>query len=50
MSALLPYYAALAAGIAFGVVGQIVLKSGSAATATVMAQFLHPLTIIGFAI
>ena len=50
MTQLWPYYAALAAGIAFGVVGQIVLKSGAEAAPTVVAQFLHPLTIIGFAI
>ena len=50
MNGLLPYYAALAAGIAFGVVGQIVLKSGAEAAATVTAQFLHPLTIMGLAI
>jgi multidrug transporter EmrE-like cation transporter len=50
MSGLFPYYAALAAGIAFGVVGQIVLKSGAEAATTLTAQFLHPLTIIGFAV
>jgi multidrug transporter EmrE-like cation transporter len=50
VSGLFPYYAALAAGILFGVAGQIVLKSGAEATATIVAQFLHPLTIVGFAI
>jgi small multidrug resistance pump len=50
MSGLLPYYAALAAGILFGVVGQIALKSGAEAAATVTAQFLNPFTLIGFAI
>jgi small multidrug resistance pump len=47
---MLPYYAALAAGILFGVAGQIALKSGSAGAATVTQQFLHPWTIIGFGI
>ena len=50
MSELLPYYAALAAGIIFGVAGQIALKSGAEAATTIVQQFLHPLTIIGFAI
>ena len=50
MSGLLPYYAALAAGIVFGVVGQIALKSGAEAASTVVAQFLNPFTIVGFAI
>ena len=50
MSDLLPYYAALAAGIIFGVIGQIALKSGAEAAATLTAQFLNPFTLAGFAI
>jgi small multidrug resistance pump len=50
MNGLVPYYLALAAGIVFGVAGQIALKSGAEAAATITAQFLHPFTIIGFAI
>jgi multidrug transporter EmrE-like cation transporter len=44
------YYAMLAAGIFFGVVGQIVLKAGADRTDTVVQQFLHPLTVLGFGI
>jgi small multidrug resistance pump len=50
MSGLLPYYAALAAGIILGVAGQIALKSGAVAATTIAAQFLHPYTIVGFGI
>jgi small multidrug resistance pump len=50
MSGLFPYYLALAAGIVFGVAGQIALKSGAEAATTIAAQFLHPFTIVGFAI
>lgn len=42
------YYWALAAGIALGVAGQILLKAGSARTDNVVAQFLHPCTMVGF--
>ena len=44
------YYLSLAAAILFGIAGQIALKSGALGSATVAAQFLNPLTIIGFAI
>ena len=44
------YYLSLAAAILFGVAGQIALKSGALRSATVAAQFLNPLTIVGFAI
>ncbi|MBV9522827.1 MAG: EamA family transporter [Alphaproteobacteria bacterium] len=47
---MLPYYAALAAGILCGVAGQIALKSGADGAATITAQFLHPSTMLGFAI
>jgi len=44
------YYVSLAAAILFGIAGQITLKSGALRSPTVAAQFLDPLTIIGFAI
>jgi small multidrug resistance pump len=44
------YYLSLVAAILFGIAGQIALKSGALGSATVAAQFLNPLTIIGFAI
>jgi small multidrug resistance pump len=44
------YTLCLAAAILFGVAGQIALKSGAVASATIAAQFLNPLTILGFAI
>jgi len=49
MPALLPYYAALLAGILCGIMGQILLKAGAERTAGVVAQFLDPFTILGFA-
>jgi undecaprenyl phosphate-alpha-L-ara4N flippase subunit ArnE len=45
---MLPYYLALAIGIALGIAGQILLKAGSARTEDVLAQFLNPFTILGF--
>jgi small multidrug resistance pump len=45
---MLPYYAALATGIALGIAGQILLKAGSARTADLVAQFTNPFTIVGF--
>ncbi|HEX5321776.1 MAG TPA: EamA family transporter [Stellaceae bacterium] len=45
-----PYYASLAAAILLGVGGQVALKAGAAEADTVVAQFLNPLTMIGFAI
>jgi small multidrug resistance pump len=48
MAMLLPYYAALLAGILFGIAGQILLKTGAERTAGMMAQFLDPFTILGF--
>lgn len=47
MSALLPYYTALLVGIVFGVVGQVLLKAGSARTGDVMGQLLDPFTMLG---
>jgi small multidrug resistance pump len=44
------YYVFLVGAIILGVAGQIALKSAALAAPTVMAQFLSPLTLIGFAI
>jgi small multidrug resistance pump len=44
------YYASLVAAILFGIAGQIALKSGAVRSPTVAAQFLDPLTILGFSI
>jgi drug/metabolite transporter (DMT)-like permease len=47
MGSLLPYYAALAVSVLVGVGGQFLLKTGSARTGDVVAQFLDPFTILG---
>ena len=44
------YYGFLVAAVLFGIAGQITLKSGAVASSTIAAQFLSPLTIVGFAI
>jgi drug/metabolite transporter (DMT)-like permease len=44
------YYTSLVAAILFGIGGQIALKSAAEKSATITAQFLDPLTIIGLAI
>ena len=44
------YYTSLVAAILFGIAGQIALKSAAEQSATITAQFLSPLTIIGLAI
>jgi drug/metabolite transporter (DMT)-like permease len=44
------YYVSLVAAVLFGIAGQITLKSGAVASPTLVAQFLNPLTIVGFAI
>jgi len=44
------YYTSLVAAILLGIAGQIALKSAAEGSATVAAQFLHPLTIIGLAV
>lgn len=46
----LAYYASLAASILFGIAGQITLKTAANASATITAQFLSPMTILGLAI
>jgi len=45
-----PYYLSLVGAILFGIAGQIALKSGAVGAPSIAAQFLHPLTIIGFSI
>ena len=44
------YYVSLAAAILFGIAGQIALKSAAIGAATVTAQIVNPLTIIGIMI
>ena len=44
------YYTSLVAAILLGIGGQIALKSAAEQSATITAQFLNPLTIIGLAI
>ena len=44
------YYTSLVTAILFGIAGQIALKSAAEKSATITAQFLNPLTIIGLAI
>jgi len=44
------YYLCLTAAILLGIAGQLLLKSGALASPTVLAQFTHPLTILGFGI
>lgn len=44
------YYTSLTAAIMLGIAGQIALKAAAEASATITAQFLNPLTIIGLAI
>ena len=43
-------YLSLACAVLFGIAGQIALKSGAVGAASIAAQLLHPLTIIGFGI
>jgi small multidrug resistance pump len=50
MPAPLPYYAALFAGILLGVLGQVALKAGAERSSGMVAQFLDPFTIGGFAV
>jgi len=47
---MLPYYAALVAGIVLGVAGQIALKYGADGAASIRDQFLNAFTILGFGI
>jgi drug/metabolite transporter (DMT)-like permease len=47
---MLPYYLALAGGIGFGILGQILLKTGAERSHDIVSQFLNPFTIVGFGI
>lgn len=49
MPTLLPYYAALLAGILCGIMGQIMLKAGAERSVGILAQFLDLFTLLGFA-
>lgn len=44
------YYLSLAAAVLLGIGGQIALKSAAAGAASLTAQFLAPLTMLGFVI
>lgn len=44
------YYLSLTASILLGIAGQIALKSGAVGAATLTAQLVNPLTILGMAI
>jgi small multidrug resistance pump len=44
------YYTSLAAAVLLGIAGQVALKSAADGSATVAAQFLNPLTMIGLAV
>lgn len=44
------YYLSLVCAVLFGIAGQIALKSGAVAAPSLAAQFLNPLTIVGFGI
>jgi small multidrug resistance pump len=44
------YYVSLVGAVMLGVAGQIALKSAALSSSTIVAQFLHPLTLVGFAI
>jgi small multidrug resistance pump len=46
----LAYYTSLSASILLGIAGQITLKTGANASATIAAQFLNPMTILGLVI
>lgn len=45
-----PYYLALLGGVLVGVIGQILLKTGAQRSGDMVAQFLDPYTIVGFAV
>ena len=44
------YYSSLVAAILLGIAGQIALKSAANVSATIITQFLNPLTMIGLAV
>jgi small multidrug resistance pump len=45
-----PYYLSLVCAVLFGIAGQIALKSAAVGSASLIAQLVSPLTIVGFAI
>lgn len=47
MLELLPSYAILFVGIVFGVIGQLLLKTGAVRATDVLGQFFQPFTIVG---
>ena len=47
---MMAYYASLMAAILIGIAAQMALKSGANGSATVVAQFLNPLTMFGLAL
>jgi len=44
------YYLALLGAVLVGVIGQILLKTGAQRSGDMIAQFLDPYTIVGFAV
>jgi small multidrug resistance pump len=50
MSTMVVYYTSLVAAILLGVGGQILLKLAADGSATIVGQFLNPLTMIGLGI
>jgi multidrug transporter EmrE-like cation transporter len=47
MPELLPSYAILFVGIVFGVIGQLLLKTGAVRSTDTLGQFIQPFTIVG---
>ena len=47
---MMAYYASLMAAILIGIAAQMALNSGANGSATVVAQFLNPLTMFGLAL
>ena len=44
------YYVSLVGAILFGIAGQVARKSGAEGSASISAQFLNPLTLLGLAV
>jgi multidrug transporter EmrE-like cation transporter len=44
------YYVSLGVAVLLGIAGQIVLKSAANGSATIVSQFLNPLTMVGLAV
>jgi multidrug transporter EmrE-like cation transporter len=47
MTELMPSYVVLFVGIVFGVIGQLMLKSGAVRATDTIGQFIQPFTIVG---